>query len=98
MSDQEEEKKSSHSKSLKLKRISIEIDVSSLVRNGKLSTKSNELKRQERFLADYDKELDNIEAKRTEYQVIFSRKFVVKTLVSTKKCSHLNFMSSIQTS
>ena len=69
MSDQEEEKKYSSNKSLKLKRISIEVDVSTLVKTGKLLTKSTELKRQERFLADYDKELDNIELQRSNYQV-----------------------------
>ena len=69
MSDHEEEKKFTAGKSLKLKRVSIEVDVSTLVKAGKLQTKSTELKRQERFLADYDKELDNIEAQRSEYQV-----------------------------
>ena len=69
MSDQEEDKKFTSGKSLKLKRISIEVDVSTLVKAGKLQTKSAELKRQERFLADYDKKLDNIETQRTTYQV-----------------------------
>ena len=74
MSDQEEDKKYSSNKTLKLKRISIEIDVSTLVRSGKLQTKSTELQRQEKFLADYDNELDILEEKRTSSQVSFDMK------------------------
>ena len=70
MSDQEEDKKYASNKTLKLRRISIEIDVSTLVKSGKLNTKSAELKRQERFLADYDKELDNLEEKTDNSQVL----------------------------
>ena len=64
MSDVEEDtRKQTNSKSLKLRRQSIEVDVTALVKAGKLKTKSVELTRLERHLADYDKELDNIEAK-----------------------------------
>ena len=61
MSDIEEEKRSSNSKSLKLRRNSIEVDVTSLVKSGKLATKSVELSRMERHLADYNRELDSID-------------------------------------
>ena len=62
MSDIEDEKRSStSSKSLKLRRNSIEVDVTSLVKSGKLATKSVELSRMERHLADYNRELDSID-------------------------------------
>ena len=62
MSDVEDEKRlSTSSKSLKLRRNSIEVDVTSLVKSGKLATKSVELNRMERHLADYNRELDSID-------------------------------------
>ena len=61
MSDIEEDKRNSNSKSLKLRRNSIEVDVTSLVKSGKLATKSVELSRMERHLADYNRELDSID-------------------------------------
>ena len=62
MSDLEDEKRSSTaSKSLKFRRQSIEVDVTSLVKSGKIATKSVELTRMERHLADYNKELDSID-------------------------------------
>ena len=62
MSDIEDEKRNStSSKSLKLRRNSIEVDVTSLVKSGKLATKSVELSRMERHLADYNRELDSID-------------------------------------
>ena len=62
MSDYEDEKRSSSTtKSLKFRRASIEVDVTSLVKSGKISTKSVELTRMERHLADYNKELDSID-------------------------------------
>ena len=65
MSDFEDEKPhSSNIKNHKFKRISVEIEVTELVKSGKLQTKSDELKRQERFSADYEKELDNIDSKK----------------------------------
>ena len=67
MSDFEDEKSQSSSynhKHLKLKRIAVEIEVTELVKTGKLQTKSDELKRQERFYSDYEKELNNIDSKK----------------------------------
>ena len=64
MSDTEEVDKSSRdSVSKRLRRKSIEMDISELVRNNKIQTKSNELKRQERYLEEFDKEMAAIDSK-----------------------------------
>ena len=67
MSEGEEDKRSyssSSSKSLKIKRLSIEVDVTALVESGKLLSKSKDLSQKERFLADYDRELDSIDERK----------------------------------
>ena len=59
MSDTEEvEKVNSGFKSLKLRRKSIEIDVSELVRNKVLPTKSADLQRQEKYFNEFEKEIE----------------------------------------
>ena len=57
MSDTEEVEKSSTSKHSRLRRKSLEIDVSELVRNNVLQTKSNDLKRQEKYYNEFEKEI-----------------------------------------
>ena len=71
MSDHEEDtnesyESSSKTKNHKMRRLSIEIEVTELVKSGKLQTKSDDLKRQERFYNDYDKELDLIDVKKAK--------------------------------
>ena len=71
MSDYEDDKfteQASSSKQHKLRRLSVEIEVTELVKMGKLQTKSEELKRQERFYADYEKELNAIDAKKANVE------------------------------
>ena len=67
MSDTEEvDKQSRDTVSKRLRRKSIEMDVSELVRNNVIQTKSNELKRQERYVAEFDKEMAIIDSKSEE--------------------------------
>ena len=66
MSDTEEVEKSSSSTHKRLRRKSLEIDVSELVRNNVLQTKSNDLKRQEKYYNEFEKELIDNEAKSDE--------------------------------
>ena len=64
MSDTEEVDKTSRDQiSKRLRRKSIEMDISELVRNNIIQTKSAELKRQERYIAEFDKEMNTIDAK-----------------------------------
>ena len=64
MSDTEEvDKITSGFKSLKLRRKSIEIDVSELVRNKVLPTKSADLQRQEKYFNEFEKEIEIIDQK-----------------------------------
>ena len=67
MSDTEEvDKHSRDTVSKRLRRKSIEMDVSELVRNNVIQTKSSELKRQERYVAEFDKEMATIDTKSEE--------------------------------
>ena len=69
MSDTEETGKSSKStKNSKLRRKSIEMNVTELVRAKVLVSKSNELKRQERYYEEYEAEIQAIDSKREEVQ------------------------------
>ena len=62
MSDTEEVDKTSKDTTLKrLRRKSIEMDISELVRNNVIATKSNELKRQERYIEEFNKEMTSID-------------------------------------
>ena len=79
MSDYEEEKSTSSNKHLKLRRLSIEIEVTELVKMGKLQTKSEELKRQERFHSDYEKELNAIDAKKETVEAELERYGALKS-------------------
>ena len=82
MSDYEDDKfteQTSSNKQHKLRRLSIEIEVTELVKMGKLQTKSDELKRQERFYADYEKELNAIDVKKANVETELERYGALKS-------------------
>ena len=63
MSDTEEVEKTSSTTHKRLRRKSLEIDVSELVRNNVIQTKSNDLKRQEKYYNEFEKEIIDNDAK-----------------------------------
>ena len=102
MSDFEDEKphnshSNSNNKHLKLRRISVEIEVTELVKSGKLQTKSEELKRQERFHADYEKELDNIDRKKESIEAELENYTTLKSNMDLYFADELQIDLSIDT-
>ena len=100
MSDFEDEKPhTSHTnnKHLKLRRISVEIEVTELVKTGKLQTKSDELKRQERFHADYEKELNNIDLKKESNESELENYSTLKSNMDLYFANELQIDTSIDT-
>ena len=76
MSDHEDESfkpTSSESKPLKLRRLSMEIEVTELVKLGKLQSKSDDLKRKERFYASYETELEALDQRKIQLESEISK-------------------------